>query len=75
MAAVTQEQIDALTQAIADGVRQVTIRGVTTTYNTSDSLIRARDRLQEDFNAQQATAQGVRVTRRTLNSYGGRGYD
>lgn len=71
---VTQEQLDALTQAIADGVRQVTVRGVTTTYNTTDSLIRARDRLQTQFNNEQATAASRRISRRTLNSYGGRGY-
>ena len=47
---VTQEQIDAaaasvagLNQAIDDGVRQVSIRGQTTTYNTSASLIEARN--------------------------------
>lgn len=47
---VTQEQIDAaaasvasLNQAIDDGVRQVSIRGQTTTFNTTASLIQARD--------------------------------
>lgn len=60
---VTQEQIDAaaqrvedLNQMIADGVRQATIRGQTITYNTTDSLIKARNdarvelkRLRQEF--------------------------
>lgn len=72
--AVTQEHIDALNQAIADGVRQVTIGDQTTTYNTTDSLIRARNDQQEQFNRQQAVALGkVRPTRTKL-TYGGRGY-
>ena len=51
--AVTQEQIDAqklrvdgLNQMIADGVRQVTLGDQTITYNTTDSLMRARDDAQ-----------------------------
>lgn len=72
--AVTQADIDALNRAIADGVRSVTVRGQTVIYNTTDSLIRARDDMQEQFNATQATATGTRPTRRTLLSYAGRGY-
>lgn len=71
---VTQDQIDALNQAIADGVRQVTIGDQTTTYNTTDSLIRARNDLQEQFNLQQAKTAGRVRPRRTKLAYGGRGY-
>jgi len=72
--AVTQADIDALNQAIADGVRQVTIGDQTTTYNTTDSLIRARNDLQTQFNAQQAKAAGKVKPTRTKLFYGGRGY-
>ena len=71
--AVTQADIDALNQAIADGVRQVTVGGQTVTYNTSDSLIRARDDLQRKLLAQQARDSRRRGTR-TLVHYAGRGY-
>lgn len=68
--AVTQAQIDALNDAIADGVRQVTIDGHTTTYNTSDSLIRARDDL-----IVQLQRQNRKQRTRTLAHYAGRGYN
>lgn len=72
--AVTQLQIDALNQAIADGVRQVTIGGQTVTYNTTDSLIRARDDLLRQLRAQEAALAEKRENRRTLLQYAGRGY-
>lgn len=71
---VTQDQIDTLNQAIADGVRQVTIGDQTTTYNTTDSLIKARNDLQEQFNRQQARETAKRTGTRTKLFYGGRGY-
>jgi hypothetical protein len=72
--AVTQAHIDALNQAIADGVRQVTIGDQTTTYNTTDSLIRARDDQQEQLNLQQAREAGRARPRRSKLVFGGRGY-
>jgi hypothetical protein len=72
--AVTQEQIDALNVAIADGVRSVTVGGDTTIYNTSDSLIRARDDLQRQFNAEQARTVSPRPGKQTYLYHAGRGY-
>ena len=72
--AVTQEQIEELNQAIADGVRQVTLGGQTVTYNTTDSLIKARDDLVRQLAEQQARDAGRRANRRTYAYYGGRGY-
>ena len=75
--AVTQADIDALNRAIADGVRQVTINGQTTTYNTTDSLIRARNDLQAQLNLETAAAPDSTVKMRpkqTYLQYGGRGY-
>lgn len=43
---VTQTDIDNLNAAIATGARSVTIGGQTITYNTTASLIAARNDLQ-----------------------------
>ena len=79
--AVTQEQIDAqklrvagLNQMIAEGVRQVTLGDQTITYNTTDSLIRARDDAQEILTAMEAKLAGTaRSGRQTQLVYAGRG--
>ena len=68
--AVTQADIDALNRAIADGVRSVTVRGQTTIYNPTDSLIRARD----DMVRQLAAQEGRPLNTRTQLFYAGRGY-
>ncbi|HOX90361.1 MAG TPA: hypothetical protein PLN55_12180 [Burkholderiaceae bacterium] len=72
--AVTQEQVDALNQAIADGVRQVTINGQSTTYNTTASLIQARDDLQSKLNAETLRAAGKAPNKRLYLYQSGRGY-
>lgn len=72
--AVTQADIDALNQAIADGVRSVTIGGQTTIYNTTDSLIKARDDMRRELLRQTERASGKRHNRRTLLDYAGRDY-
>lgn len=72
---VTQQDIDTLNLAIRDGVRQVTLGGQTITYNTTASLIQARDDMQTQFNAQQAREAARRPNGRTLLYYGGRGYE
>ena len=69
--AVTQSDVDQLNAAIAAGVRSVTINGQTTIYNTTDSLIRARD----DMLRQLAEQQAQRPSRFVKLNYGGRGYD
>lgn len=69
-----QKSVEQLNQQIDDGVRQVTIGDQTTTFNTTDSLIRARNDAQARANAQQARAAGKRPSRRTKLTYGGRGY-
>lgn len=77
----TAEEIDAqrarvagLEQMLADGVRQVTIGDQTITYNTTDSLIRARDDAQARLTRMlQANAGGAGASRQTQLIYGGRG--
>lgn len=73
--AVTQQDIDGVTAAIASGERQVTIGGQTVTYRSIGDLLLARDTLKAEFLAQQV-ADGT-VTPRSKQSYAyyaGRGY-
>lgn len=86
MATYTSEQIDAqrarvasLEQMITDGVRQVTIGDQTITYNTTDSLIRARDDARNQLTVMlraNAAAEGTAgaAGRQTQLVYAGRGY-
>ena len=73
--AVTQADIDELNKAIATGVRSVTVGGQTTIYNTTDSLIKARDDMERQLAAQEAAAAGKAPSRFTRLSYAGRGYN
>lgn len=73
--AVTQADIDALNQAIIDGVRSVTMGGETTIFNTTDSLIKARDDARREFQRVEAVASGRRRNKRTLLTYAGRNYN
>lgn len=70
---VSQADIDNLNAAIAAGERQVTIGGQSVTYQTIDSLIKARDDLRRELAAQQDSEGRPRVRVRKL-IYGGRGY-
>ena len=70
--AVTQLDIDSLNAAIAAGTRSVTLGSQTIVYNTTASLIQARDNLRKELAAQN------RATRRARQTYAyqnGRGYD
>lgn len=67
-----QAQVDALNRAIASGARSVTLGGQTVVYNTTDSLIRARDDRLAELNGLKA---GKRRSRFTYLYQNGRGYD
>ena len=75
--AVTQADIDALNDAIKSGERQVVIGGESVTYNTTESLIKARDDQQTLLNRQLARdASNVRRRpQQTVVVYQGRGYN
>lgn len=69
--AVTQSDIDNLNTAIASGARSVTVGGQTLIYNTTASLIQARDDLRKQLNGLN------RISRKSLQTYlfqNGRGY-
>lgn len=79
----TQEEVDAqaaavtsLNQAIDDGVRQVSIRGQTTTYNTTASLIQARDDAERRLKALRADLVDAVAPSGRISYYyhAGRGY-
>lgn len=69
-----KSRLDGLNQAIAEGVRQVTIGDSTVTFNTTDSLMRARDDVQAQLTAASNSVAERRVPRQTQLVYGGRGY-
>ncbi len=73
--AVTQADIDNLNAAIASGTRQVTIGGQTVLYQTTESLIKARDDLSKELQRQADLAAGKKRSKQTLAYYAGRGYD
>ena len=67
-----QAQVDSLNRAIASGQRSVTLGGQSVIFNTTDSLIRARDDRLRELNGLKA---GKRRPRQTLLYQNGRGYD
>lgn len=72
--AVTQAHIDALNDAIASGARQVTIGGQTILYQTTESMIKARDNLEDRLRKEQETLAGKKRSKQTLAYHAGRGY-
>lgn len=81
MPVATQAQVDAaraavaaLNAAIDDGIRQVTLPGgQVTIYNTTDSLIRARNDAQTRLAEAEASLAGAKRSKVTYLVYGGRG--
>ena len=67
-----QTYVAALNRAIASGARSVTLGGQTITYNTTDSLIRARDDMLKQLRQQSATS--VKPSRQTYAVFKGRDY-
>lgn len=64
--------VKSLNAAIASGARSVTLGGQTITYNTTASLIAARDDQIAQLNAASATK---RRSKQTYLFQSGRGYD
>lgn len=69
-----KSRLDGLNQAIADGVRQVTLGDQTITYNTTDSLIRARDDVKDQLRKAEKSLAGTRNPNQTQLYFSGRGY-
>jgi hypothetical protein len=73
MPAPTQDDLDRLNAAITAGERQVTIGGTSITYQTVDSMMKARDDLQTQLLNVPSPGAKLRP-RRSRACYGGRGY-
>lgn len=71
--AVTQADVDALNEAIALGVRQATIGGQTVLYQTSASLIQARDDMVAQL--KKANPPTERRSKQISAYHAGRGFD
>ena len=69
--AVTQDDIDNITRAIASGERQVSLGGKQVTYRSIDDLIKARDTLI----GLMANGDTVQTGRQFGAYYAGRGVD
>ncbi len=74
MAAPTQDDLDRLNAAIVSGERQVSIGGQSITYQTVDSMIKARNDLQAQLLSGPSAATGAMRPRRGRVVHGGRGY-
>lgn len=72
--ATWEAQLAELDAAIAAGVRQVTHGDRTITYNTTDSLLRARQHLVDKIQAGQDALASKQRPRMTRLQFGGRGY-
>lgn len=69
-----KSRLEGLNQALADGVRQVTLGDQMVTYNTTDSLIRARDDVQAQLTRAQRSFSGTRSPNQSQLYFSGRGY-
>lgn len=69
-----QSYVNSLNKAIASGARSVTLGSQTITYNTSDSLIRARNDMEMRLMDAKAKAVGKRRTGLIQVVQDGRGY-
>lgn len=72
---VSQTDIDALTEALATGERMVRKGDKVVEYRSVDELLAARNALQAQFDAEQASAGTVAARPRQTRLYhGGRGF-
>lgn len=71
-AATLRIYVERLTKAIGSGARSVTLGGQTITYNTTASLIEARDDMIKQIKAQEAAASPTKRSRQNYAVYAGR---
>jgi len=73
-AAALRGYVKALNKAIARGARSVTLGGQTITYNTTESLMKARNDMQAQLAAAERAASSQKVSRQNYAVYGGRDF-
>lgn len=69
---ITQQDIDALNEALACGEKSVTINGKVIIYRSIDEIIRARNEMQRVLDAQQPS--DTARLRRVMLYHRGRGF-
>lgn len=72
--ATLRARVVALNVAIGKGVRSVTLGGQTITYNTTASLIEARDDAKKQLTALESSTATVKRSRQSYAVFGGRDY-
>lgn len=73
--AILRTRVETLNKAIARGARSVTLGGQTVIYNTTESLIKARDDQQALLAAAERQTASVKASRQSYAVYAGRSYD
>ena len=73
--ATLRKYAESLNRAIATGARSVTLGGQTVIYNTTESLIMARNEMLRQLAAAERCVKNTRVSRQNYAVYSGRGYD
>ena len=73
--ATLRTRVETLNKAIARGARSVTLGDQTIIYNTTESLIKARNDMQALLTAAERKAAPVKASRQNYAVYGGRSYD
>lgn len=73
-AATLRGYVKALNKAIARGARSVTLGGQTIIYNTTESLMKARNDMQAQLAAVERAASSQKVSRQNYAVYGGRDF-
>lgn len=63
-----------LNKAIASGARSVTLGGQTITYNTTASLIQARDDMLKQLRAQEVGENPIKRSKQSYAVFAGRDY-
>jgi len=71
-AATLRTYVAKLTKAIGSGARSVTLGGQTITYNTTASLIQARDDMVKEIKKQTDAANPVKRSRQSYAVFAGR---
>lgn len=72
--AALRARVDKLNKAIGSGARSVTLGSQTVIYNTTESLIKARNDAQAQLSAAERATQQVKASRQNYAVYGGRDF-
>lgn len=69
-----RSRVETLNKAIARGTRSVTLGSQTIIYNTTESLLKARNDMQAQLTAAERQASVTKASRQNYSVYGGRDF-